>query len=212
MPHSWHHPTAAMLDAVAATQPRSVLDVGPGMGKWGFLCREMLDWMPGRLDRGDWQVRIDGIEVFPYASPLHDWVYDSVRRADVRDVVDECAGYDLVILGDVLEHFDREAGRGLLRALVRTNRNVLLSTPVHFFTQQVADNDHEQHRSVWGPTDFEEFDHDLWIQTGASMVVLLAGVGATIPTAHDRRVNRYLNRVPVVAPRGNLRALVRRLV
>ena len=127
-----------MLDAIAALAPRSVLDVGAGMGKWGFLCRELLDWNVGRLDRADWQVRIDGIEVFTYESPLHDWVYDSVRRADVLDVVDDCAGYDLVILGDVLEHL-------------------------------------------------------------------------TVPTAHDRSLNRLLNRVPGVASRGNLRALARRL-
>ena len=201
-----------MLDAIAVTRPDSILDVGVGMGKWGFLARELLDWNEGRVDRPEWRVRIDGIEVFPYESPLHDWVYDSVRRADVRDVVTECTGYDLVILGDVLEHLTAVDGRALLTALVATNRNVLISTPVRFFTQEIAGNEHEEHRSLWAPRDFEAWDHDVWIQTGVSMVVLLAGTGATIPTARDRAVNRVLDRVPGVATRGNLRALIRRIV
>jgi len=44
-------------------------------------------------------------------------------------------GYDLVLLIDVLEHFDRLQGKELLEQCVRLGRNVLVSTPKRVETQ-----------------------------------------------------------------------------
>jgi 2-polyprenyl-3-methyl-5-hydroxy-6-metoxy-1,4-benzoquinol methylase len=37
--------------------------------------------------------------------------------------------YDLVLLIDVLEHFDKPTGQSLLEKLLRQNKGVLISTP-----------------------------------------------------------------------------------
>src|SRR5689334_10233491 len=98
MPYSWHFPTGLILDQVARLEPTSVIDIGVGYGKWGLLLREQLDWTHGRLPRDEWEARIDGIEVFPYQSPLHEWVYDEIKWGDVRDLHAEVADYDLVLM------------------------------------------------------------------------------------------------------------------
>jgi len=210
MPHSWHYPTGPMLAAIARLQPASVFEIGVGYGKWGFLAREVLDWNLGRLERADWRTRIDGVEVFPYQSPLHDWVYDDVRLADAVDVVDDISGYDLVIMSDVIEHLDKAVALDLVRRILRTNRNMLISTPLDFFDQEIAENEHEHHVSHWTLADFDEFTFDAETAGGAALVVLLAGAGASWPTARDKRASRVALGLPYVGTRASLARVVKR--
>jgi hypothetical protein len=196
MPHSWHFPTTLIQDKVQRLAPQSVVDVGAGYGKWGLLLREQLDWNLGRLDRDRWTARIVGIEVFPYESPLHGWVYDEVIHADVLDVIDRIDGYDLVLLSDVIEHIEKGPALGLLRRLVAQNRNVIVCTPLDFFEQEIHDNEHEHHVSHWTIDDFSEFVFDYDTASGAAMVVSLAGKGAAWPTTRDRAFSRGLYKMP----------------
>lgn len=210
MPHSSHLPVTLMLDHVVRLQPRRILDIGPGYGKWGFLVREALDFMPGRVDQSEWQVRIDGIDAFPYKSPLLDWVYDSVRVGGALDAIDDLRGYDLVILGDVIEHFEKEDGLRLLGALLKWNRNALIATPLDFYQQEIAGNPFEQHLSVWTQDDFERWDYDYDVVGGSVIVVLLAGQGADRPTARDTAASRRAYSLPGMARRGAIAGHVKR--
>lgn len=185
-------------EKVAQLRPLSVLDIGVGYGKWGFLLREQLDWNPGRLDQSAWRARIVGVEVHPYESPLHEWVYDKIVWADILDIADSCAGYDLVLLSDVIEHIEKEAGQHLLDRLVAANRNVIVSTPLTFFTQEIADNEHEHHVSHWTLADFRRFTFDYDTAGAAAMVITLAGRDAVWPTERDSRISRFIYRLPVI--------------
>jgi hypothetical protein len=206
MPHSWHYPVGRVLEHIWRLAPTSVLDVGAGYGKWGFLSREMLDWNAGRLERDDWTTRIDGVDAFPYESCLHAWVYDSFRVDDV--VHCEFAGYDLVVMCDVIEHIPKQSALRFLRRLLDANRNVIVATPVEFFGQEIADNPYEQHVSHWGREDFSRFTYDLDV-CGGALVVLLAGQGASEPSARRCKVNRLVDSVPVLRGRGATRTLVK---
>jgi len=212
VPHSSHLGVTLMLEHVVRMQPRRVLDIGVGFGKWGLLVREALDFMPGRIDKQDWQVEIDGIDAFPYDSPLHAWVYDSVRTANVVDVAEELTGYDLVVLGDVIEHLEKAEGLSLLRKLLASNRNALVSTPAHFFEQEVERNLHERHLSYWQPDDFREWTCDFDVVSAAVLVVALAGKDATYPTAADGRASRLAYSVPLVRDRGSVARVVKGLL
>ncbi len=196
MPHSWHFPTTLIQDKIQRLAPQSVVDVGAGYGKWGFLLREQLDWNPGRLDRDTWTARIVGVEIFPYETPLYGWVYDELIRSDVLEAIDQIDGYDLVLLSDVIEHIEKGPALGLLRRLVSQNRNVIVCTPLDFFEQKIADNEHEHHVSHWTIDDFKEFVFDYDTASGAAMVVTLAGKGAAWPTARDRVFSRGLYKTP----------------
>lgn len=202
MPHSNHFPMTLMLEHIVKLEPSKVIDIGVGFGKWGYLTREALDFCRGRLERPDWKVVIHGVEVFPYRSPIHDWVYDRILREDILAVADDIKGYDLVIMGDVIEHLEKRDGLALLRNLLAQNRNVLLSTPLQYFTQEIADNEHEHHLSHWKLRDFEDFTYDYDVAGGAAIVVLLAGQGASSPSSKDKRVSRAVYRVPGLKGRG----------
>ena len=73
MPSSFHFHLGKMVDWVVKIQPKSVLDIGVGHGKWGFLAREYTDIFYNRYDRATWETRIEGVEAFPtYATPTYD--------------------------------------------------------------------------------------------------------------------------------------------
>lgn len=196
------------MDRVVRLQPKSVMDIGVGYGKWGLLLRESLDWGPGRLDRVSWQTRIDGIEAFPYASPLHSWVYDTIIQQDVLHCVDIVKDYDLVLMNDVIEHIEKVPAMDLIRSFTRSNSVVIISTPVEFFTQEIADNDYEQHVSHWALEDFKEFTFDFTIAGNAAIVVSLAGISATWPTLRDKRASQIAYTTPWVRSRPTLANLL----
>ena len=84
MPSSRPELVPFVVNLVMQLQPRSILEIGTGFGKYGFLFREYLDiWAaaadPSRLLPENWQVRIDGIECFPaYISELQHRIYDRI--------------------------------------------------------------------------------------------------------------------------------------
>ena len=66
MPSSRANTIPTVIHLVRQLEPRSILDIGVGFGKWGHLFREYTDILqaehdPPRYQRANWQVRIDGI-------------------------------------------------------------------------------------------------------------------------------------------------------
>jgi SAM-dependent methyltransferase len=176
VPSSSHFHISKMVDWITQIQPKSVLDVGVGFGKWGFLAREYLDVSAGRYAPADWQVRIEGVEAFPeYATPLYSYIYDQVHYGDVREVIGSLPDYDLVIIGDVIEHFTKKEGRELLNKLRTKARFVLLSSPTVFFQQEMFGNEYETHRSFWTVRDFAEWEFDYDEYNQWVFVALLRG-------------------------------------
>jgi hypothetical protein len=192
-----------MMEHVVRIQPKRVMDIGPGLGKWGFLAREALDFMPGRMDRDSWNVEIIGMDAYAYSSPILDWVYDRVEIGDAAVQADAITDFDLVIMGDVIEHFPKQDGLLLLDTLLRSNRNVLLTTPLRFFEQDVRENPYEKHLSHWSAGDFSAWTFDLDVVSGVSLVVLLAGRGAAYPDRRHTIVSRTINSIPGMVHHGS---------
>ena len=163
MPTSRYKHLPAILDIVLSQEPLSILDVGAGFGKWGLLFREYtdiaaVDAEPARYGKDGWKVRIDGVEGFPdYLTPAHDYVYNNVYVGDMCALIPEMDRYDVIFLGDVIEHVELEQGKALLRACAeRANRLVLVTTPARTGPQEaVCGNTLEEHRSAWTYRDFE---------------------------------------------------------
>lgn len=162
MPFSQSSQISAIVGCIEALRPGSVLDVGVGMGQYGFLLRANLehvglfqvDGAQGRqTPRERWQVRIDGIEGYAgYLTPVHEWAYNRVTVGDALQVLPTLAdgSYDLVIAIDILEHFETPQGLVFLQQCRRVARRMaLVSTPKQFCEQHVQANPFEDHRSVW---------------------------------------------------------------
>lgn len=157
--------SAAALDSEVISwlfdlQPESVLDLGMGFGKWGFLCRYVLDALPGRWHRQSWQVRLDGVEGYsPYVQGHQRQLYDRIYEEDIAAVLGrlDATEYALVILGDVLEHFERERAWWVLhRCLDVAQRALLVKIPLGpgWGRAGTEDNDLEAHLSEWEEADF----------------------------------------------------------
>lgn len=138
--------------------PKSVLDIGCGFGLWGFLCREYLDVYNGRILPQQWQTRIDGVELFaPYIQEHQRVLYTSIRIADIRDIAQSLDQYDLVIAGDIIEHFDKDEAEELLFVLHgKADKALMVNIPIGpgWEHPEAYGNPGELHRSQWEPEDF----------------------------------------------------------
>jgi hypothetical protein len=176
-----------VIHLVRQLKPRSILDIGVGFGKWGHLFREYTDILeaegdPKRYQRENWQVRIDGIEGFPdYLTDMHRYLYNQIHIGDARLIISQIPTYDLIFLGDVLEHLNKQDGSQLLRdAYARANQAVIVSTPKYETDQgDLCGNELERHRSLWTELDFRQFENAR-VKTidRATLLVALAKPGA----------------------------------
>lgn len=152
---------------MAVLRPASILDVGPGFGKYGVLFREYLDTHPVMRAVEAWQPYVDDHGLAG--------IYEQVTVADVMTVdpvlLNSC---DAVYLGDVIEHLTKEDGMTLLG---RITRPVVVCTPECFFDNPAGLPWTETHRSHWTPGDFEA--------TGrvSRLSVELGGIVATLAGA-----------------------------
>ena len=156
MPTSFPNTITTVVQAVQALAPASVLDVGCGFGKYGLLCREYLDVWWNRYRRQDWRVRIDAVEAFElYLTPVHWYIYNNIYIGDIRDLVEKLDTYNVVIMLDIIEHFEKEEGLELLERIKAKCGNILLSTPsVRVVTDDALGNPYQEHKSFWQLEDF----------------------------------------------------------
>lgn len=167
MPFSYSNQLSTIVGFAERIKPTSVLDVGVGMGQYGFLLRMNLENLnlfriegahATQRPREEWKVRIDGIEGYSgYFTPVHDYVYNRILVGDALQMLATIpdATYELVLAIDIIEHFEKPQGLQFLRELRRVSRGaVLVSTPKDFHHQEVEANPLENHRSHWEEQDF----------------------------------------------------------
>lgn len=148
MPTSCLELAPRLINLIETVLHDRVLDVGPGFGKYGLLLREYLNVKPKRLDC---------VEMHPgYITSIMHAIYDDVHLGDVTEwTKEQLRHYDVVLLVDVIEHMEKDAGVDLLN---RIQGRVVLSTPEEFF-EQGGDGtglpDTEIHRSHWTLADFD---------------------------------------------------------
>ncbi|WP_395704132.1 hypothetical protein [Aquabacterium sp.] len=183
MPFSQSSQISTIVGCVEALRPQSVLDVGVGMGQYGFLLRTNLEHIHlfevnGRdarqTPREHWRVRIDGIEGYGgYLTPVHQWAYNEVRVGDALQLLPTIAdgAYELVMAIDILEHFDKADGLRFLQQCRRIARRMaLVSTPKDFVEQHVEANPFEDHRSVWSREDLAAQGYGRVLPNGESWI------------------------------------------
>lgn len=160
MPTStWVH-ISTVADEIYKQQPKTILDIGIGFGRWGLIARETLDVIKGKIFEESWQTRIDGVEIYEkYITDLQRILYNDIFITDVRNFVkNEKFFYDMIIAGDVIEHLPKKEALSIIAKLRTCCKVLIIGIPLGDKYKQgtVAGNTHEAHLSTWQPEDFSD--------------------------------------------------------
>lgn len=179
MPSSQHFQISKILDLVILINPESILDIGIGFGKYGMLCREYLELWDGRNNYKDFTRIIDGIEAFKdYITPLHGFIYNNIFIGDASELISTLeTEYELVLLIDVLEHFEKEEGAIFIKNILKRNKSLLISVPKLFEKQADSfGNRYEIHRSHWTENMLREFGKLYCVEDDYSIIVFIGDI------------------------------------
>ncbi len=148
MPSSDCRQIPVIMDIINVLKPKTVLDVGIGRGKYGFLCRE---YFPN-IDV------IDGVEAWAdYVTPVQRHVYSNIFTGTIQEWVDKLPAYDLALLIDVSEHLPLDEVYSVIEVLQSKCSAIVLATPATFLPQGAANgNVFERHLSFISPRDLKK--------------------------------------------------------
>jgi hypothetical protein len=136
-------------------RPASVLDIGPGAGKYGRIVKMLRD------DHGLPVESLAAVEIDP--SYIEEFglreIYDVVQEGDAALLPDvgPDATWDLVILGDVLEHLRKSRGVDLIDYLYYRTKYIVLVVPIDYIQGAWEGHHAEAHISTWYPADFVRY-------------------------------------------------------
>lgn len=124
-----------------------ILDLGIGYGDFGRLVKRKIDI----------KTKITGVEIWEnYKNRKWDY-YDDVIIDDIRRYLKRTKKkYDIILLIEVLEHFNQEDGVEVINRLMKmTKRLLIVSTPVTNSPQGAwRGNLYEEHKYFWKEEEF----------------------------------------------------------
>lgn len=138
MPRSNGEGVTALHAHFNELNPKTVVDVGPGVGTYAQAYRSSMEqhWTAIEI----WRPYVD-------VYGLNE-IYDEVIVGDVRDV--ELPKADLYIAGDVLEHMSRVEALLVIDRIKRSAEHLMVSVPiVHYEQGALEGNPFETHHYHW---------------------------------------------------------------
>lgn len=150
MPYSASTLDSLSQGIIQVLNPTSVLDIGAGAGKYGRMIRNLLPQCHTTAIEMD----AEYIESFDLRN-----VYDEVIEAEATTIINNPrVRYDLVIIGDCIEHLRKSDAIDLLEFLVYRSRYIKVVYPYKFQQDDTDGHAQEAHISVWQPSDFDYLD------------------------------------------------------
>lgn len=157
-----------------------VLDVGCGLGEWGFLIRTKKTGLP----------QIYGIDIWhPHLKKLLPLgLYSGLARVKVPDLPFKNKSVEISIACEILEHLPKTLGHVLLQELERiTKKMIVVSAPVNYPQAELYGNPFERHVSNWTPDDFSQMGYK-------TKIVLINKLTKSTKIADD--VRRFICKLP----------------
>ena len=153
---------------IGILQPATVLDIGPGAGKYGRMVREI-------SAKSEFKTRTTAIEIdasYVETFQLRD-IYDEIIIDDALNLIrNPRCRFDLVIIGDCIEHMRKSAGIDLLNFLIYRAGYVCVIYPDRYVQDDWEGHAAEAHISTWSLADFNDWNvlHHCW--SGMHMFLL----------------------------------------
>jgi len=110
----------------------SILDVGPGSGKYGFLLKQFAK-------------TIDCVEIFEPSIKINNLekIYDNIFIDDICNF--DFKYYDIIVFGDVLEHISVKNSQKLLNRIYNKAKEIIIVVPFNYEQGIINDNVNEVH-------------------------------------------------------------------
>ncbi len=147
-----------IMESIAQINAKTILDIGVGFGKWGFLIREYFDLRPDKKRGYDpWSIKLDGIEVHEkYLTPVHEYIYNELFIGEALEILsNNNLYYDLILALDVVEHFTKQDGDKFIQLCRNRSDTILINTPnIYYKINKEHYNEYMEHKSGWVADDF----------------------------------------------------------
>lgn len=151
------------------TKNSKILDVGFGSGIYGKLLRAFL------------YQNVDGIDVYEdnIKEMGLDKIYDNIYIENILDF--DFDFYDLIIMGDVLEHIELESSKKLLSKFIKENKcgNIIVSIPYEYKQGEAYGNPYEKHLQPNANKEYMEKHYPYLNLIDMSTIPLRGGIMAT---------------------------------
>ena len=140
MPYSSPLFDETILNQLIKLNPSSILDIGPGAGKYGKLLRNALP-----------KCKIDAVE--PTKKYINQFglnsIYNTIYEMNIEEYLDKHPKhrYEVVIMGDILEHLYRSKVIDYIDFLLYKSNWILCVWPTNLPQDDYEGNGYECHRS-----------------------------------------------------------------
>jgi len=167
MPYSSFIFDKSIEEIMRLLKPETILDLGAGAGKYGELIKNINPSVQSIAV----EIEKDYIKKFNLLS-----IYDEVWNISVTDLIKPKyydSTFDVIMIGDIIEHLKKSDGIDLLNFLIYRCRWIILEFPHHYLQNSVDGYQSEAHISVWTETDFSSFERTkLYIKDTQRLIVL----------------------------------------
>lgn len=176
MASSFSEQIPSIIHLIQQIRPATVLDIGKGFGKYGFLIHEYAGIDPNRkIDpekslQSQSLISIDAVEVDPdLMLPHMSQIYRKVYFGDVLEIYRDLPRYDLVLMIDIIEHIEKSKAMEMISQVLSSGARMIIATPIRFFEQELYESKYERHVSHWSSADFRKigFCEEQYLDSGA---------------------------------------------
>ena len=131
---------------------------------------------------------------------MQKFVYNRLYDEDAINIIDKIDfAYDLVLLIDVLEHFNKEQGNSLLSKVIRNNKGAIISTPKKVSNQKEAfNNKYEIHKSQWTKDELSAHGESFFLSDTVSHIVYLSNNKDQVASLRTEFLMRKVKQIPAM--------------
>lgn len=169
MPYSSFVFNGAIMEIIKLVQPKTFLDLGAGAGKYGSIVKEI----DQSIETTAVEIEKDYIEKFNLRS-----IYNQVWNISIAKIVQPeyfDLIFDVIMIGDTLEHLKKSDGINLLNFLIYRCRWIIVEFPHRYLQNAVDGYTSEAHISVWAENDFSLFERTRMCAKDTQRLIILRG-------------------------------------
>jgi len=169
MPYSSFIFDKSIEDILRLLKPTTILDIGAGAGKYGGLAKKINPSVKSIAI----EIEEDYIKKFNLSS-----IYNEVWNISAIDLINPKyydSTFEVVMIGDIIEHLKKSDGIDLINFLVYRCRWIIIEFPHHYIQNSVDGYQSEAHISAWSESDFGSFEKTALYAKDTQRLVVIRG-------------------------------------